>query len=55
MCVPRLGVSLQGSLLQTLGYRKLVADVEKLRREAYDCENPTHEEMLMKVLTRSNQ
>lgn len=25
-------------------------EVEKLRREPYDCENPDHEEMLMKVL-----
>lgn len=24
-------------------------EVEKLRREPYDCENPDHEEMLMKV------
>lgn len=46
---PRLGISLQGSLLQIVGYRNLVAEVEKFRREAYDCENAQHEEMLMKV------
>lgn len=49
LCVPRLGISLQSSLLQIVGYRSLVAKVEKLRREPYDCENPEHEEMLMKV------
>lgn len=48
MC-PRLGISLQGSLLQIVGYRNLVAEVEKLRREAYDCENVRHEEMLIEV------
>ncbi|TNM85264.1 hypothetical protein fugu_009442 [Takifugu bimaculatus] len=45
---PQLGISLQGSLLQIAGYRNLVAEVEKFRREAYDCENVKHEEMLMK-------
>lgn len=49
LCVPRLGISLQSSLLQIVGYRSLVSKVEKLRREPYDCENPEHEEMLMKV------
>lgn len=29
-----------------------MAEVEKLRRESYDCENPDHEEMLMKVQGR---
>lgn len=48
-CVPRLGISLQASLLQIVGYRSLVAEVEKLRREPYDSENPEHEDMLMKV------
>lgn len=48
---PRLAISLQGSLLQILGYRSLVAEVEKFRREAYDSENVHHEEMLMKVQT----
>lgn len=46
----RLGISLQACLLQIVGYRNLVVEVEKLRREPYDCENPAHEEMLMKVL-----
>uniref|UniRef100_A0A3P8QX35 ELMO domain-containing protein n=1 Tax=Astatotilapia calliptera TaxID=8154 RepID=A0A3P8QX35_ASTCA len=46
---PQLGISLQASLLQIVGYRSLVAEVEKLRREPYDCENPEHEEMLMKL------
>uniref|UniRef100_A0A674MRI9 ELMO/CED-12 domain containing 1 n=1 Tax=Takifugu rubripes TaxID=31033 RepID=A0A674MRI9_TAKRU len=46
---PQLGISLQGSLLQIAGYRNLVAEVEKFRREAYDCENVKHEEMLMKL------
>lgn len=49
MCLCRLGVSLQASLLQIVGYRGLLAEVEKLRREPYDCENPEHEETLMKV------
>lgn len=52
---PRLGVSLQGSLLQIVGYRSLVAEVEKLRREAYDCENVQHEEMLLKVQNHEQQ
>uniref|UniRef100_H2MJ31 ELMO/CED-12 domain containing 1 n=1 Tax=Oryzias latipes TaxID=8090 RepID=H2MJ31_ORYLA len=46
---PQLGISLQASLLQIVGYRNLVAEVEKLRREPYDCENAEHEEMLMKL------
>uniref|UniRef100_A0A3P9KJ59 ELMO/CED-12 domain containing 1 n=1 Tax=Oryzias latipes TaxID=8090 RepID=A0A3P9KJ59_ORYLA len=46
---PQLGISLQASLLQIVGYRDLVAEVEKLRREPYDCENAEHEEMLMKL------
>uniref|UniRef100_A0A8C7WZU9 ELMO/CED-12 domain containing 1 n=1 Tax=Oryzias sinensis TaxID=183150 RepID=A0A8C7WZU9_9TELE len=45
----RLGISLQASLLQIVGYRNLVAEVEKLRREPYDCDNAEHEEMLMKL------
>ena len=55
MCVssvfehPRLGISLQACLLQIVGYRNLIADVEKLRREPYDSDNPQHEEMLLKV------
>lgn len=54
MC-PRLAISLQGSLLQIGGYRKLVAEVEKVRREAYDCQNVQHEEMLMKVETPAHR
>uniref|UniRef100_A0A3Q3WVE3 ELMO domain-containing protein n=1 Tax=Mola mola TaxID=94237 RepID=A0A3Q3WVE3_MOLML len=46
---PQLGISLQSSLLQIVGYRSLVAEVENLRREHYDCENPKHEDMLMKL------
>uniref|UniRef100_A0A665UTH3 ELMO/CED-12 domain containing 1 n=1 Tax=Echeneis naucrates TaxID=173247 RepID=A0A665UTH3_ECHNA len=46
---PQLGISLQASLLQIVGYRSLVMEVEKLRREPYDCENTEHEEMLMKL------
>lgn len=46
---PRLGISLQACLLQIVGYRNLVVEVEKLRREPYDNENPAHEEMLMQV------
>lgn len=34
-----------------MGYRNLALEVEKLRREPYDCENPDHEEMLIKVST----
>lgn len=45
----RLGISLQASLFQIIGYRGLVAEVEKLRREPYDCENTDHEDMLLKV------
>lgn len=48
-CPLRLGVSLQACLLQIVGYRNLIAEVEKLRREPYDSENPQHEEMLLKV------
>uniref|UniRef100_A0A8C6L5K1 ELMO domain containing 1 n=1 Tax=Nothobranchius furzeri TaxID=105023 RepID=A0A8C6L5K1_NOTFU len=46
---PQLGISLQASLLQVVGYRSLVSEVEKLRREPYDCENAEHEEMLLKL------
>uniref|UniRef100_A0A3B4ZFD1 ELMO domain containing 1 n=1 Tax=Stegastes partitus TaxID=144197 RepID=A0A3B4ZFD1_9TELE len=46
---PQLGISLQASLLQIVGYRSLVAEVEKLRREPYDCDNSEHEEMLIKL------
>ncbi|KAG7516523.1 ELMO domain-containing protein 1 isoform X1 [Solea senegalensis] len=46
---PQLSISLQASLLQIVGYRNLVMEVEKLRREPYDCENPEHEDMLMKL------
>ncbi|KAG7217116.1 hypothetical protein INR49_027657 [Caranx melampygus] len=46
---PQLGISLQASLLQIVGYRSLVMEVEKLRREPYDCENAEHEDMLMKL------
>ena len=44
-----MGISLQACLLQIVGYRNLIADVEKLRRESYDSDNPQHEEMLLKV------
>ncbi|XP_070305829.1 ELMO domain-containing protein 1-like [Salvelinus sp. IW2-2015] len=46
---PQLSISLQASLFQIVGYRGLVAEVETLRREPYDFENPDHEEMLMKL------
>ncbi|XP_053164644.1 ELMO domain-containing protein 1 isoform X3 [Hemicordylus capensis] len=46
---PQLGVSLQACLLQIVGYRNLIAEVEKLRREPYDSEDPQHEEMLLKL------
>uniref|UniRef100_A0A3B3R0T9 ELMO/CED-12 domain containing 1 n=1 Tax=Paramormyrops kingsleyae TaxID=1676925 RepID=A0A3B3R0T9_9TELE len=46
---PQLAISLQASLYQIVGYRSLVVEVEKLRREPYDCENPDHEEMLLKL------
>ncbi|MGH0140474.1 UNVERIFIED_CONTAM: hypothetical protein FKN15_071989 [Acipenser sinensis] len=45
----KLGISLQASLLQIVGYRNLVVEVEKLRREPYDSENPEHEEILLKL------
>lgn len=32
-----------------------MAKVEKLRREPYDCENPEHEEMLLKVHSCLNE
>lgn len=50
----RLGISLQACLLQIVGYRNLIADVEKLRREPYDSDNPQHEEMLLKVSPRAH-
>ncbi|XP_008582654.1 PREDICTED: ELMO domain-containing protein 1 isoform X4 [Galeopterus variegatus] len=46
---PQLGISLQACLLQIVGYRNLIAEVEKLRREPYDSDNPQHEEMLLKL------
>ncbi|XP_030632730.1 ELMO domain-containing protein 1 [Chanos chanos] len=46
---PQLGISLQASLFQIVGYRTLMVQVEKLRREPYDCENQEHEAMLMKL------
>lgn len=45
----QLGISLQASLFQIIGYRRLVAEVEKLRREPYDSENLEHEDMLLKL------
>ncbi|XP_055004981.1 ELMO domain-containing protein 1 [Boleophthalmus pectinirostris] len=45
----RLGVSLQGALLQIVGYRALLLDVEKLRREPYDSTDPKHEDMLLQL------
>uniref|UniRef100_A0ACB8FH42 ELMO domain-containing protein 1 n=1 Tax=Sphaerodactylus townsendi TaxID=933632 RepID=A0ACB8FH42_9SAUR len=46
---PQLSVSLQACLLQIVGYRNLIAEVEKLRREPYDSEDSGHEEMLLKL------
>ncbi|XP_070607779.1 ELMO domain-containing protein 1 [Erythrolamprus reginae] len=46
---PQLSVSLQACLLQIVGYRNLIAEVEKLRREPYDSEEDQHEEMLLKL------
>lgn len=46
---PQLGVSLGASLLQIVGYRSLLLEVEKLRRETYDSENEEHEELLLKL------
>ncbi|XP_029458314.1 ELMO domain-containing protein 1 isoform X2 [Rhinatrema bivittatum] len=46
---PQLGVSLQACLLQIVGYRNLVVEIEKLRREPFDSENPEHEAMLLKL------
>lgn len=46
---PQLAVSLSSSLLQIVGYRGLLVTVERLRREAYDCENQEHEDMLLKL------
>ncbi|KAM4797214.1 ELMO domain-containing protein 1 isoform 2-T2 [Rhinophrynus dorsalis] len=46
---PQFSVSLQACLLQIVGYRNLTLEVEKLRREAYDSDNPQHEEMLLKL------
>ncbi|CAL9685114.1 unnamed protein product [Knipowitschia caucasica] len=46
---PQLAISLQSSLLQIVGYRALLVQVEKLRREAYDCENQQHETMLLQL------
>ncbi|KAJ8368053.1 hypothetical protein SKAU_G00080810 [Synaphobranchus kaupii] len=46
---PQLSISLQACLVQIVGYRSLLGEVEKLRREPYDCENPEHEDMLLKL------
>uniref|UniRef100_A0A803K0G8 ELMO/CED-12 domain containing 1 n=1 Tax=Xenopus tropicalis TaxID=8364 RepID=A0A803K0G8_XENTR len=46
---PQLAVSLQACLLQIVGYRNLTVEIEKLRREAFDSEDPQHEEMLLKL------
>ncbi|XP_069496754.1 ELMO domain-containing protein 1 isoform X2 [Ambystoma mexicanum] len=46
---PQLGVSFQSCLLQIAGYRNLTVEIEKLRREPYDADNPDHEEMLLKL------
>ncbi|XP_062910180.1 ELMO domain-containing protein 1 isoform X4 [Mobula hypostoma] len=48
---PQFGISLQACLLQIVGYTRLIAEVEKLRKDQYDSENPHHEEMLMKLWT----
>ncbi|XP_033110676.1 ELMO domain-containing protein 1-like [Anneissia japonica] len=41
--------ALQGSLRQSLGYRTLLKEVEKLRSEAYSSDNPDHEDALMQL------
>lgn len=46
---PQLGVSFQACLLQIVGYRNLTVEIEKLRREQYDADNPEHEEMLLRL------
>nr|XP_033804712.1 ELMO domain-containing protein 1 isoform X2 [Geotrypetes seraphini] len=46
---PQLGVSLQACLLQIVGYRNLIVEIEKLRRESFDSDNPEHEAMLLKL------
>ncbi|XP_072332865.1 ELMO domain-containing protein 1 isoform X3 [Scyliorhinus torazame] len=48
---PQFGISLQACLLQIVGYRTLIAEVERLRRDQYDSENPHHEETLLKLWT----
>ncbi|XP_038674295.1 ELMO domain-containing protein 1 isoform X1 [Scyliorhinus canicula] len=48
---PQFGISLQACLLQIVGYRRLIAEVERLRRDQYDSENPHHEETLLKLWT----
>ncbi|NWH38772.1 ELMD1 protein, partial [Chloropsis hardwickii] len=42
---PQLGVSLQACLLQIVGYRNLIAEVEKLRREPMETEHLSEERL----------
>ncbi|XP_062329618.1 ELMO domain-containing protein 1-like [Osmerus eperlanus] len=44
----QLSVSLQACLFQVVGYRALLVEVETLRREHYDSDNPQHEDMLLR-------
>ncbi|XP_043928543.1 ELMO domain-containing protein 1 isoform X2 [Protopterus annectens] len=46
---PQLGISLQACLMQIVGYRNLIVEVEQLRREQYSCENSDHETMLLQL------
>ncbi|KAM4708244.1 ELMO domain-containing protein 2 isoform 2-T2 [Discoglossus pictus] len=45
----RFQVNLRICVLQISGYRKLYLDVEDLRKQPYDCDNPQHEDQLLEL------
>lgn len=46
---PEFKMSLQVCLWQISGYKRLYASVEDLRKQSFDCENNSHENMLLRL------
>ncbi|XP_063314522.1 ELMO domain-containing protein 2 [Pelobates fuscus] len=45
----RFQISLRICLLQISGYKKLYLEVEDMRKQCYDCNNPEHEQQLLEL------
>lgn len=48
----RFQINLRICLLQISGYKKLFLEVEDVRKQPYDSDNPEHEQQLMEVSSR---